>query len=131
MVRTLLFHSRNTGSSPVKNILKKMRLYIYILYEIFILKTTYLLTLISTLCTLSIVFLNYNTIMNGSMLENIFFILLFMAFSLAAHLILVLPYVLYIPGDGSCLESVLKNSEIPHATILVSFKENMYKKKKK
>ena len=109
--------------------MKKNKLYVYILYETFVVSSSYILSSISILGSLIAIFFNYNTIINNSILENIVFGLVLMLFYFVIALILLLPYVFYIPGDGSCIESILKNSGMPHAQILIDLKKEIFKKK--
>lgn len=105
-----------------------MKLYIYLLYETFILNTNYILKSVSLICSFGVITLYYNWIVEATYMECVLFIVLTMLILSLIVTILLFPYVLYIPGDDSYLDKILSNSNTPQAKCLVEAKSKNIKK---
>ena len=105
-----------------------MTLYIYLLYEIYILKTYYILNSLGVIYGLILIVIFKRFIIESNYIELIpFFIFVLVTIALVI-VILVFPFILYIPGDNSQLENILIKSKLPHAQYLIDYKKNLLKK---
>ena len=123
---------RNDSSSHmwllILEVIFFMTLYIYLLYEIYILKTYYILNSLGVIYGLILIVIFKRFIIESNYIELIpFFIFVLVTIALVI-VILVFPFILYIPGDNSQLENILIKSKLPHAQYLIDYKKNLLKK---
>jgi len=105
-----------------------MKLYIYLLYEIFILESTYIINTLGIIYGLSSIMLNYTFVAKATYGEVIMFLIIMLLFLFVIITALLWPFLLYIPGDCSRIEKILSESKLPHARYLIEYKRNIFKK---
>lgn len=101
-----------------------IRFYIYLLYEIFVLKSNYLLSSGGIVYGLIAVLFNYNNIKQQTYIQLIPFIIITLLVSFVILTILLLPFVIYIPDDGSFIDKILNKNKIPQSKYLISYKKS-------
>lgn len=70
--------------------------------------------------------LNYNNIKQQTYIQLIPFIIFTLLVGFVILTILLLPFVIYIPGDGSFIDRTLTKNRIPHAKYLIQYKKNNF-----
>ena len=112
---------QNTQHSKKKS-LPTTKIYIYLLYEYFILDTNYVSQSFFLIYLLVIGFVNQDYIIQANLIDSVIFILI--AFFIWQTIIssVLFPYIIFIPGDNSKMENILTNSELPHAKLLFKLK---------
>ncbi len=88
-----------------------MKLYIYLLFEIFVLETNYLLNVLVIICALIILTLSYDFILAVTFMECVLYLILLILIWFIILTILLLPYAVYIPGDNSYVKKFFINSK--------------------
>lgn len=104
-----------------------MKYYIYLLFEIFILKTNYSLIALCLFCNVTALILSRDYILKANFIEWITWLFLTVFIISTLTIVLLFPFILYIPGDQSYMEKILKNSKIPHAQCLIEYKKKKFK----
>ena len=98
------------------NFIKKI--YILILYETFILKSSFIVILILFFFFSFLSIANYSYLSSLPFIHTILMYFVWLVIFMIILSIILLPYVFYIPGDNSFMEKMLTKSESPHAKML-------------